>query len=157
LAILLLFGGAIQLAGEDKARGDRRRARSDWMALERGRGISVSSAMMSFEHEGLAFNLLDKRATRISTQWISAGTAALSAVDSAVMVLDATTKSTEGASSSRPKTLRGVAAARGADPKLFGGCGLREVPIFTFLNKLGHKGRDPFDLSDKIEQLSRLA
>src|ERR1700720_2670096 len=56
---LLLFGGAIQLAGEVKARGDRRRARSDWMAVERERGISVSSAVMSFEHEGLAFNLLD--------------------------------------------------------------------------------------------------
>ena len=56
---LLLFGGAIQMAGEVKARGDRRRARSDWMAIERERGISVSSAVMSFEHEGLAFNLLD--------------------------------------------------------------------------------------------------
>jgi peptide chain release factor 3 len=56
---LLLFGGAIQLAGEVKARGERRRARSDCMAIERERGISVSSAVMSFEHEGLAFNLLD--------------------------------------------------------------------------------------------------
>jgi hypothetical protein len=56
---LLLFGGAIQLAGEVKARGERRRVRSDWMAVERERGISVSSALMSFEHEGLAFNLLD--------------------------------------------------------------------------------------------------
>src|SRR5438093_9125419 len=55
----LLFGGAIQLAGEVKARGERRRARSDWMAIEREHGISVSSAVMSFEHEGLAFNLLD--------------------------------------------------------------------------------------------------
>ena len=53
---LLLFGGAIQLAGEVKARGERRRVRSDWMAVERERGISVSSAVMSFEHEGLAFN-----------------------------------------------------------------------------------------------------
>ena len=56
---LLLFGGAIQLAGEVKARGERRRVRSDWMAVERARDISVSSAVMSFEHEGLAFNLLD--------------------------------------------------------------------------------------------------
>jgi peptide chain release factor 3 len=56
---LLLFGGAIQLAGEVKARGDRRRARSDWMAVEYQRGISVSSAVMSFEHDGPAFNLLD--------------------------------------------------------------------------------------------------
>jgi elongation factor Tu-like protein len=58
---LLLFGGAIQLAGEVKARGDRRRARSDWMAIERERGIPVSSAVMAFEHEGLSFNLLDTR------------------------------------------------------------------------------------------------
>src|SRR5215472_2687335 len=56
---LLLFGGAIQLAGEVKARGDRRRARSDWMAVEQERGISVSASVMSFEHDGLAFNLLD--------------------------------------------------------------------------------------------------
>ena len=56
---MLLFGGAIQLAGEVKARGARRRVRSDWMAVERERGISVSSAAMSFEHAGLAFNLLD--------------------------------------------------------------------------------------------------
>src|SRR5437764_11631969 len=56
---LLLFGGAIQMAGEVKARGERRRARSDWMTIERERGISVSSAVMTFEHEGLAFNLLD--------------------------------------------------------------------------------------------------
>src|SRR5260370_23684143 len=56
---LLLFGGAIQLAGEVKARGDRRRVRSDWMEVERERGISVSSAVMTFEHGGLTFNLLD--------------------------------------------------------------------------------------------------
>ena len=56
---LLLFGGAIQLAGEVKARGDRRRARSDWMAIERERQISVSAAVMTFEHDGLTFNLLD--------------------------------------------------------------------------------------------------
>ena len=56
---LLLFGGAIQLAGEVKARGDRRRARSDWMAIERERGISVSAAVMTFEYDGLNFNLLD--------------------------------------------------------------------------------------------------
>jgi peptide chain release factor 3 len=68
---LLLFGGAIQLAGEVKARGDRR-ARSDWMAIERERGISVSSAVMSFEHQGLAFNLLDaRRATRVSARYLS--------------------------------------------------------------------------------------
>ena len=63
---LLLFGGAIQRAGEVKARGERRRVRSDWMAVERECGISVSSAVMSFEHEGLGFNLLDTPGPRIS-------------------------------------------------------------------------------------------
>src|SRR5271167_4052723 len=83
---LLLFGGAIQMAGEVKARGDRRRARSDWMAVERERGISVSAAVMSFEHQGLAFNLLDTP----GHQDFSEDTyRTLTAVDSAVMVLDA--------------------------------------------------------------------
>ena len=82
---LLLFGGAIQLAGEVKARGDRRRARSDWMAIERERGISVSSAVMSFEHEGLAFNLLDTP----GHQDFSEDTyGSLTPIDSAVMVLN---------------------------------------------------------------------
>ena len=66
---LLLFGGAIQLAGEVKARGERRRVRSDWMAVERERGISVSSAVMSFEHEGLAFNLLDTPGHQDFSPW----------------------------------------------------------------------------------------
>jgi translation elongation factor EF-4 len=65
---LLLFGGVIRLAGEVRARGERRRARSDWMAIERERGISVSSAVMSFEHEGLAFNLLDTPGHRVSVR-----------------------------------------------------------------------------------------
>ena len=96
---LLLFGGAIQLAGEVKARGDRRRARPDWMAIERERGISVSSAVMSFEHEGLAFNLLDTP----GHQDFSEDTyRTLTAVDSAVMVLDAAPKGTKEASRSRP-------------------------------------------------------
>jgi peptide chain release factor 3 len=128
---LLLFGGAIQLAGEVKARGDRRRARSDWMAIERERGISVSSAVMSFEHEGLAFNLLDTP----GHQDFSEDTyRTLTAVDSAVMVLD---------------------AAKGIEEqtrKLFEVCRLRDVPIITFVNKLDREGRDPFDLLDEIEQ-----
>jgi peptide chain release factor 3 len=65
---MLLFGEAIQLAGKIRARGERRRTRSDWMAIERERGNSVSSAVMSFEHEGLAFNLLDTPAARISAR-----------------------------------------------------------------------------------------
>ncbi|MGH8132022.1 MAG: GTP-binding protein, partial [Steroidobacteraceae bacterium] len=83
---LLLFGGAIQLAGEVKAKGERRRVRSDWMEIERERGISVSSAVMTFEHGGVTFNLLDTP----GHQDFSEDTyRTLTAVDSAVMVLDA--------------------------------------------------------------------
>src|SRR5207253_6246237 len=128
---LLLFGGAIQLAGEVKARGERRRARSDWMAIERERGISVSSAVMTFEHDGLMLNLLDTP----GHQDFSEDTyRTLTAVDSAVMVLD---------------------AARGIEEqtrKLFEVCRLRDVPIITFINKLDRESRDPFDLIDEIEQ-----
>src|SRR5437868_4621317 len=128
---LLLFGGAIQMAGEVKGRGERRRARSDWMAIERERGISVSSAVMTFEHDDLVFNLLDTP----GHQDFSEDTyRTLTAVDSAVMVLD---------------------AARGIEEqtrKLFEVCRLRDVPIMTFVNKLDREGRDPFDLLDEIEQ-----
>src|SRR3954454_19451715 len=128
---LLLFGGAIQLAGEVKARGERRRVRSDWMDIERERGISVSSAVMTFEHEGLTFNLLDTP----GHQDFSEDThRTLTAVDSAVMVLD---------------------AAKGIEEqtrKLFEVCRLRDVPIITFVNKLDREARDPFDLLDEIEQ-----
>jgi peptide chain release factor 3 len=128
---LLLFGGAIQLAGEVKARGERRRARSDWMAIERERGISVSSAVMTFEHDGLVFNLLDTP----GHQDFSEDTyRTLTAVDSAVMVID---------------------AARGIEEqtkKLFEVCRLRDVPIVTFINKLDRESRDSFDLIDEIEQ-----
>src|SRR5205085_3655339 len=128
---LLLFGGAIQMAGEVKARGERRRARSDWMTIERERGISVSSAVMTFKHEVLVFNLLDTP----GHQDFSEDTYhTLTAVDSAVMVLD---------------------AARGIEDqtkKLFEVCRLRDVPIVTFINKLDRESRDPFDLIDEIEQ-----
>ena len=128
---LLLFGGAVQLAGEVRARGERRRARSDWMAIERERGISVSSAVMTFEHDGIVFNLLDTP----GHQDFSEDTyRTLTAVDSAVMVID---------------------AARGIEEqtrKLFEVCRLRDVPIITFINKLDRESRDPFDLIDEIEQ-----
>jgi peptide chain release factor 3 len=128
---LLLFGGAIQLAGEVKARGERRRVRSDWMDVERERGISVSSAVMTFEHDGLTFNLLDTP----GHQDFSEDTyRTLTAVDSAVMVLDA-------AKGIEPQTL-----------KLFEVCRLRDVPIITFINKLDRDGREPFDLLDEIER-----
>jgi len=128
---LLLFGGAIQLAGEVKARGDRRRARSDWMEIEKERGISVSSAVMSFEHDGFAFNLLDTP----GHQDFSEDTyRTLTAVDSAVMVLDAA---------------RGIEAQT---LKLFEVCRLRDVPIITFVNKMDREARDPFDLLDEVER-----
>ncbi len=128
---LLLFGGAIQLAGEVKARGERRRVRSDWMEVERERGISVSSAVMSFEHGGFAFNLLDTP----GHQDFSEDTyRTLTAVDSAVMVIDA-------AKGIEAQTL-----------KLFEVCRLRDVPIITFINKLDREGRDPFELMDEIER-----
>src|ERR1051326_398549 len=128
---LRVVGGAIQMAGEVKARGERRRARSDWMAIERERGISVSSAVMTFEHDGLVFNLLDTP----GHQDFSEDTyRTLTAVDSAVMVLD---------------------AAKGIEEqtkKLFEVCRLRDVPIITFINKLDREARDPFTLLDEIEQ-----
>ncbi len=128
---LLLFGGAIQQAGMVKARGENRRVRSDWMAVERERGISVSSAVMSFEHDGLNFNLLDTP----GHQDFSEDTyRTLTAVDSAVMVIDA-------AKGIEPQTL-----------KLFEVCRLRDVPIITFINKLDREARDPIDLMDEIER-----
>src|ERR1700747_2529383 len=128
---LLLFGGAIQLAGEGRARGERRRTRSDWMAIERERGISVSSAVMSFEHDGLAFNLLDTP----GHQDFSEDTyRTLTAVDSAVMVLDA-------AKGIESQTL-----------KLFEVSRLRDVPIITFINKFDREGRHPFELIEEIEK-----
>jgi len=128
---LLLFSGAIRLAGAIKARGERRRTRSDWMAIERARGISVSSSVMSFEHRGLAFNLLD---TPGHEDFSEDTYRTLTAVDSAIMVID---------------------AAKGIEPqtrKLFEVCRLRDVPITTFINKIDREARDPFELLDEIER-----
>ncbi len=128
---LLLFGGAIQMAGAVRARGEQRRARSDWMAIERERGISVTASVMSFEHGGLSFNLLD---TPGHEDFSEDTYRTLTAVDSAVMVLD---------------------AAKGIETqtrKLFEVCRLRDVPIITFVNKVDREGREPFDLLDEIEK-----
>ncbi len=128
---LLLFGGAIQLAGAVKARGDRRRATSDWMKVERERGISVTTSVMTFDYADCTFNLLDTP----GHQDFSEDTyRTLTAVDSAVMVID---------------------AAKGIESqtrKLFEVCRLRDVPIITFINKLDREGRDPFELLDEVEQ-----
>jgi peptide chain release factor 3 len=128
---LLLFGGAIQMAGAVRARGEQRRARSDWMAIERERGISVTASVMSFEQNGLSFNLLD---TPGHEDFSEDTYRTLTAVDSAVMVLD---------------------AAKGIESqtkKLFEVCRLRDLPITSFINKVDREGRDPFDLLDEIEK-----
>ena len=126
---LLLFGGAIQLAGEVRARGNRRRARSDWMAIEQARGISVTSAVMTFEYEGAMINLLD---TPGHADFSEDTYRTLSAVDAAVMVID---------------------AAKGIESqtrKLFEVCRLRDIPIITFINKVDREGQDPLALLDEI-------
>ena len=128
---LLLFGGAIQLAGAVKARGEQRRARSDWMKVERERGISVASSVMTYDYADCTFNLLD---TPGHEDFSEDTYRTLTAVDSAVMVID---------------------AARGIETqtrKLFEVCRLRNVPITTFINKMDREARDPFELLDEIEQ-----
>ncbi len=128
---LLLLGGAIQSAGAVKARGDQRRARSDWMKVERERGISVASSVMTYEFEGKIFNLLD---TPGHEDFSEDTYRTLTAVDSAVMVLDC-------AKGIEAQTL-----------KLFEVCRLRDMPIITFVNKLDRESRDPFELLDEIEE-----
>ena len=127
---LLLFGGAIQLAGMVKARGENRRARSDWMKVEQERGISVTASVMTFDYRGCTFNLLD---TPGHEDFSEDTYRTLTAVDSAVMVLDAA---------------KGIEAQT---RKLFEVCRLRDVPIVTFINKLDREGQDPFALLDEIE------
>jgi len=128
---LLLFGGAIQMAGAVKARGNTRRSHSDWMKVERERGISVASSVMTFNYFENTFNLLDTP----GHQDFSEDTyRTLTAVDSAVMVID---------------------AARGIElqtKKLFEVCRLRDVPIVTFINKMDREARDSFEILDEIEQ-----
>jgi peptide chain release factor 3 len=131
---LLLFGGAIQLAGAVKAKGERRRARSDWMKVEQERGISVTSAVMTYDYGPHTFNLLD---TPGHEDFSEDTYRTLTAVDSAVMVLDV-------AKGIETQTL-----------KLFEVCRLRDMPIATFINKLDREGQDPFALLQEIE--SKLA
>ncbi|RVQ65942.1 peptide chain release factor 3 [Croceicoccus ponticola] len=132
---LLLTGGAIHLAGEVKARGQARRARSDWMKIEQQRGISVTSSVMTFERQGITFNLLD---TPGHEDFSEDTYRTLTAVDSAIMVID---------------------AAKGIEPqtrKLFEVCRLRSVPIITFINKVDREGREPFDLLDEVADMLAL-
>ena len=127
---LLLFGGAIQMAGAVKARGEQRRARSDWMKVERERGISVASSVMTYEYKDCTFNLLD---TPGHEDFSEDTYRVLTAVDSAVMVIDAA---------------KGIEART---RKLFEICRLRDVPIMTFINKMDRDSQDPFALLSEIE------
>jgi peptide chain release factor 3 len=132
---LLYSAGAIHEAGEVRARGDRRRARSDWMQIEQQRGISVTSSVMTFEKDGLLFNLLDTP----GHQDFSEDTyRTLTAVDSAIMVIDAA---------------KGIEAQT---RKLFEVCRLRNVPIVTFINKVDREGLSPFTLLDEIAETLQL-
>lgn len=127
----LLYGGAIQLAGSVKGKATARHAVSDWMELEKQRGISITSSVMQFEYDGYCINILDTP----GHQDFSEDTyRTLMAADSAVMVID---------------------AAKGIEPqtrKLFKVCAMRDIPIFTFINKLDREARDPFDLLDELEK-----
>ncbi len=128
---LLLFGGAIQLAGEVRAKANRRQTRSDWMGIERERGISVVTSVMTFEYGDCVYNLLD---TPGHEDFSEDTYRTLTAVDSAVMVIDAA---------------KGIEART---RKLFEVCRLRDIPIVTFVNKMDRESRDPFDLIDEIEK-----
>src|SRR5438045_4473839 len=128
---LLLYGGAIEMAGAVRARKGQRHAPSDWMAMEQTRGISITSTALQFEYEGYCLNLLD---TPGHEDFSEDTYRTLAATDSAVMVLD---------------------SAKGIEPqtrKLFEVCRMRHIPIVCFINKLDHPGRDPFDLVEEIER-----
>ncbi|KLD80239.1 peptide chain release factor 3 [Xanthomonas hyacinthi] len=127
---LLLFGGAIQMAGSVKGRKAARHATSDWMALEKERGISVTSSVMQFPYEGRIINLLD---TPGHADFGEDTYRVLTAVDSALMVID---------------------VAKGVEErtiKLMEVCRLRDTPIMTFINKLDREGKEPIDLLDEVE------
>lgn len=129
---LLLFGGAIQLAGTVKGRKAARHATSDWMEMEKQRGISVTTSVMQFEHNKRMVNLLD---TPGHADFSEDTYRTLTAVDSALMVID---------------------CAKGVEQrtiKLMEVCRLRDTPIFTFINKLDREGREPMELLDEVEDI----
>src|SRR6266498_5904026 len=129
---LLLFGGAIQMAGTVKARKSARHATSDWMEVEKQRGISVTSSVMQFDYAGHTINLLD---TPGHEDFSEDTYRVLTAVDAAVMVID---------------------AAKGVEPqtrKLFEVCRQRGIPIFTFMNKCDRPMKSPLALLDELEHV----
>ncbi len=133
---LLLFGGAIQLAGTVKGRKADRHATSDWMELEKQRGISVTTSVMQFPYNGCVVNLLD---TPGHEDFSEDTYRTLTAVDSALMVID---------------SAKGVEART---VKLMEVCRLRDTPIMTFINKLDREGRDPIDLLDEVEEVLKIS
>jgi peptide chain release factor 3 len=129
---LLLYGGAIREAGTVKAKAGRRQTTSDWMEMEKQRGISISSTVLQFDYDGYKINLLD---TPGHKDFSEDTYRTLTAADAAVMLIDAA---------------KGVEAQT---RKLFEVCRLRGIPIFTFINKLDRFGRDPLDLLDELEKV----
>ena len=127
----LLFGGAIQMAGQVRAKGEARRTRSDFMKLEQERGISVSASAMSFEYGRYRFNLVD---TPGHSDFSEDTYRTLTAVDAAIMVID------------------GAKGVESQTRKLFEVCRLRDLPILTFCNKMDRESRDTFTIIDEIQE-----
>ncbi|MCA8883628.1 MAG: GTP-binding protein, partial [Rhodobacteraceae bacterium] len=125
----LLYGGAIQMAGQVRAKGEARRTRSDFMKMEQDRGISVSASAMSFDFNAFRFNLVD---TPGHSDFSEDTYRTLTAVDAAIMVID------------------GAKGVESQTQKLFEVCRLRPVPIITFVNKVDREGRDPFETLDEV-------
>ncbi len=127
----LLYGGAIQMAGQVRAKGEARRTRSDYMKMEQERGISVSASAMSFDFDGHRFNLVD---TPGHSDFSEDTYRTLTAVDAAVMVID------------------GAKGVESQTRKLFEVCRLRDLPILTFCNKMDRESRETFDIIDEIQE-----
>ena len=127
----LLYGGAIQMAGQVRAKGEARRTRSDFMQMEKDRGISVSASAMSFEFKNFWFNLVD---TQGHSDFSEDTYRTLTAVDAAVMVID------------------GAKGVESQTQKLFEVCRLRDLPILTFCNKMDRESRDTFEIIDEIQE-----
>ena len=133
---LLLFGGAINLAGQVKAKRDRRSTRSDWMAIERERGISVVTSVMTFDYDGRVFNLLDTPGHEDFSEDTYLDP------DSLALIL--------------PTAIDAAKGIEARTRKLFEVCRLRDIPIITFIDKMDRESRDPFELLDEIEKILAL-
>ncbi|HHL20856.1 MAG TPA: GTP-binding protein, partial [Aliiroseovarius sp.] len=128
----LLYGGAIQMAGQVRAKGEARRTRSDFMQMEKDRGISVSASAMSFDYGPYRFNLVD---TPGHSDFSEDTYRTLTAVDAAVMVID------------------GAKGVESQTQKLFEVCRMRDLPILTFCNKMDRESRDTFEIIDEIQEM----